>query len=115
MGRACELVSMRSGEDVGRMVRVYGASDDLVEITGSDYPEKEIDCYDANVRLWFSDGTVILVGYPKKDLGVWWVKVEERGSAFFCLHICRDENADPYSDMFEIEAEVVRHEVVEVA
>lgn len=96
------------------MTKVYGASDDLVEIEGSRYPEKEIGCYDANVRLWFSDGAVILVGYPKKGLAVWWVKVEEKGTAAYTLIVCEDEESDLYSDVFEIEADVVRHEVVEV-
>ena len=39
------------------MVKIYGCSDDLVEIEGSKYPEDEIGCYDSDVKIWFSDGT----------------------------------------------------------
>ena len=33
------------------MVKIYGCSDDLVEIEGSRYKENEIDCFDCNVRI----------------------------------------------------------------
>lgn len=94
------------------MVKVYGYSDDLVEIEGSKYKEDEIGCYDSNVRLHFSDGTVILIGYCKPNLGVWWIEVEQKGTAEQRLTICEDEDAGPYSDVLEIDAEVVGHEVV---
>lgn len=32
------------------MVKIYGVSDDLVEIEGSDWPEDEIGCYDQAVH-----------------------------------------------------------------
>lgn len=96
------------------MVRVYGASDDLVEIRGSDHPEKEIDCYDRTVRLEFSDGTVVRFGYGKSEAAIWWCRVEAEGTAPHHLIECNDENADIYSDIFEIEAEVVSHAVEEV-
>ena len=96
------------------MVRVYGASDDLVEIRGSDYKESEIDCYDLTVCLEFSDGTVVWFGYGKNGFGIWWCRVEAKGTAPHHLVECNDENADIYSDIFEIEAEVVSHAVEEV-
>ena len=52
-----------------RMVKVYGVSDDLVEIEGSSYWEDEIGCYDKDVRIWFCDGTVIRIRYA--DGGIW--------------------------------------------
>ena len=94
------------------MVRIYGASDDLVEIEGSDYQEDEIGCFEANVRIWFEDGTVILVSYGKQDLAVWSIVIEKVGTAKFDLQICEDEDADIYSDIFEIDSEIVRHEVI---
>ena len=97
------------------MIRIYGASDDLVEIEGSEYQEDEIGCFEANVRIWFEDGTVILVGYPKKDMAVWWIWVEEVGTSGSKLIMCYDEDADIYSDIFEIDSEIVRHEVIENA
>lgn len=85
---------------------------DLVEIEGSKYKEDEIGCFDLNVRIWFEDGTVILIGYPKKDLGVWWIQVEHDGISSYNLSICLDENAEIYSDIFEIDSEIIKHEVV---
>ena len=50
------------------MVKVYGASDDLVEIENSQYKQDEIDCFDSDVCIRFVDGTVIRLGYPKKQV-----------------------------------------------
>ena len=92
------------------IVRVFGYSDDLVDIEGSSYSEYEIDCFDRDVRLWFDDGTVILVSYSND--GIWKIKVENWGDAPQKLSICEDEDADLYSDVFEINAEVVKHQVI---
>lgn len=94
------------------MVRVYGMSDDLVEIEGAEYPYDEVGCYDSDVRIWFDDGTVIRVGYGKPNLGVWFVAIEDRGNADCELTLCFDENADIYSDIFEIDASFVKCEVI---
>ena len=91
------------------IVRIFGYSDDLVDIEGSSYPEYEIDCFDRDVRLWFDDGTVIRVSYSQA--GIWKIAVEKQGDAPQRLTACEDEDADVYSDIFEINAEVVRHEV----
>lgn len=91
------------------MVKVYGASDDLVEIEGSEYKDDEIGCYNSDVVIIFEDGTKIRVGYPKSGLAVWWVKVEVRGSAEQTLKECADEDAEIYSDIFEIDSEVKTH------
>lgn len=96
------------------MVRVFGASDDLVEIEGSNYPDNEIGCYDGTVKLEFSDGTVVRFGYGKNGLGIWWCEVEKKGTALYRLTECNDEDADIYSDVFEIDAEVVGHSVEDV-
>ena len=95
------------------MVRIYGASDDCVEIENSDFPENEIDCYDRDVRLHFTDGTVIRVGYGKPNIdGVWRIKVEHKGTAAQTLSVCEDENASLYSDIFEIDAEIRDVEII---
>ena len=97
------------------MIRIYGASDDLVEIEGSEYKEDEIGCYNHNVRIWFKDGTVILVGYGKEDLAVWWIKVENSGLGYWTLTECDDEDAEIYSDIFEMfDCEIKKHELVYV-
>lgn len=93
------------------MIKVYGASDDLVEIEGSAYKEDEIGCYNSDVRIGFTDGTVIRVGYPKADAAIWWIEVEKQGTAAQTLIVCEDEDARNYSDIFEIDAEIESHSV----
>ena len=88
------------------MVRVYGFSDDLVEIEGSNYYEDEIGCYNQDVIIVFEDGTQIRVGYSKGNIAVWYIVVECEGTAEHNLCICNDENADIYSDIFEIKSEI---------
>ena len=94
------------------MVKVYGASDDLVEIENSKYKEDEIGCYDHDVRIRFLDGTVIRVGYPKDGLAIWWIEIEKQGTAKQKLTICEDEDARIYSDIFEIDSEIKSHSVI---
>lgn len=94
------------------MVKVYGYSDDLVEIDGAPYPYDEVGCYDRDVRIWFDDGTVIRVGYGKQELAVWYIEVEEKGTAKSELQICEDEEAEIYSDIFEIEADFLKCEAI---
>lgn len=94
------------------MVKVYGASDDLVEIENTKYKEDEIGCYDHDVRIRFLDGTVIRVGYPKEGLAIWWIEIEKQGTAEQKLTICDDEDAKIYSDIFEIDSEIKSHSVI---
>ena len=94
------------------MVKVYGASDDLVEIENSQYKEDEIGCYDHDVRIRFLDGTIIRVGYPKDGLAIWWVEIEKQGTAEQKMTICDDEDARIYSDIFEIDSEIKSHSVI---
>ena len=94
------------------MVKVYGASDDLVEIENSKYKEDEIGCYDHDVRIRFFDGTVIRVGYPKDGLAIWWVEIEKQGTAEQKMTICDDEDARIYSDIFDIDSEIKSHSVI---
>ena len=94
------------------MVKVYGASDDLVEIENSQYKEDEIGCYDHDVRIRFLDGTIIRVGYPKDGLAIWWIEIEKKGTAEQKLTICEDEDARIYSDIFEIDSEIKSHSVI---
>lgn len=87
------------------MIKVYGCSDDLVEIEGSF--NDEIGCYNRNVRIVFRDGTKILIGYGKKSLGVWRIEVERHGTAPHKLTVCEDEDAEIYSDIFEIDSPIL--------
>ena len=94
------------------MAKVYGYSDDIVCIEHLEGGCTEIDCYDSDVRIRFKDGTVIRIGYPKADMAVWWIEVEKKGEAYQEIHICEDEDAKVYSDIFEIEAEVKSYSVI---
>ena len=94
------------------MIKIYGCSDDLVEIEGSAYEEDEIDCYNRDVRITFADGTVIRIGYPKDGMAVWWIREEQRGTADRTITVCEDEDADTYSDILEIDSEIVSHQVL---
>jgi len=87
-------------------VKVYGQSDDLIEIE-NDENFDEIDCYNETTTIWFSDYTVIRVKYGKEGKGIWEIKEIQSGCAPRKLTPCYDENADIYSDIFEIQAEVV--------
>lgn len=90
------------------MIKVYGYSDDLVAVEGARYPFDEIGCFERDVRIFFSDGTVIRVGYPKADCACWWIEVEEEGTAKHTLTVCNDSEAEIYSDVFEIDSFFLR-------
>ena len=94
------------------MIKIYGASDDLVEIEGSAYKEDEIGCFNKDVRIRFIDGTDIRIGYPKKDAAIWWIEVEKQGTAKQALTVCENEDGAIYSDIFEIDAEIKSHSVI---
>ena len=94
------------------MVRVYGCSDDLVEIEGAKYPDDEVDCFDRDLRIGFKDGTVIQIGYPKNGMAVWWIEVLKHGSGTYILDYCNDEDAEIYSDVFTINSEFAWREAV---
>mgnify|MGYP007048163678 CR=1 FL=1 len=94
------------------VVTIYGYSDDTVIIENSDYNDGDIDCFNKDVRMWFTDGTIVRIGYCKPKLGVWYIVREHVGTAEQTLLVCEDEDADPYSDVFCINAEIERHEVL---
>ena len=96
------------------MVTIYGYSDDLVVVEHNEHGDYEIDCYDKEVHFRFTDGTVIRIGYGKENLGVWYIERENVGTAAQTLLICEDEEADPYSDVFSIDAEIESHEVLKI-
>lgn len=80
-------------------LRIYGASDDLIEIEGyligecgaSDPPEGSL--------LALSDGTVLNISYGKGDLGIWQITPLHKGKLFQELKTCDNEDAEIYSDI----------------
>lgn len=96
------------------MAKVFGYSDDVVEIEHLEGGCTEVDCYDRDVQIHFEDGTVITIGYGKEGKGIWWIRVDQTGTACHELTICNDEDAAIYSDILEIEAEVAHWELVDI-
>ena len=88
------------------MLKIYGTSDDLLEIEGAKYPFDEIGCFDSIVKICFTDNTTIEVTYGKESLGIWKISFIKRGSATQTFIECKDENADVYSDILEIDADI---------
>jgi len=83
--------------------KIYGTSDDLIEIEGD--VEGEVGCYGAQERgqrgvlLICSDGTLLTVNYGRDDMGVWDINVLQEGALYQDIEICNDEDAQPYSDV----------------
>jgi hypothetical protein len=91
-------------------VKVYGASDDLIEIESKQLGSDEIGCYGSTGRfITFSDGTVIHIAYG--DEGVWEIKTIETGSAKSTFTKNKGSDSDQYTDIFEIEAESLTYKV----
>lgn len=77
--------------------KVYGASDDLVEIEGDFVGE--VSSYDDEngVLLVMSDGTLLKVFYG--DEGIWKITLVKKGGAFERIDQCDDADARPHSDV----------------
>lgn len=74
-------------------VKVYGASDDLIEVAGD--LEEEFNVGDEPTLLHFSDGTVLEVTYREDAL--WHIERRVVGSAGYERRDATDED-DDYSD-----------------
>jgi len=74
---------------------IYGASDDLIEISGDMKGEQ---C-DDHAFLFLSDGSILEVKYGKENLAVWEIRLVEKGALFMTIEPCFDEEASPYSDV----------------
>lgn len=77
--------------------KVYGASDDLVEIEGEFLGE--VNSYDdeTGVLLVLSDGTLLKVLYG--DEGIWKITLVKNGQLFERIDQCDDADARPHSDI----------------
>lgn len=77
--------------------KVYGASDDLVEIEG-EYAG-EVGSYDneSGVLLVMSDGTLLKVFYG--DEGIWKITLIKKGQLLERIDQCDDADARPHSDV----------------
>ena len=87
--------------------KVYGFSDDLVEIEGSDSIEIcTWDNSDNEAVIEFDDGTRIIVGYHKQDAPVWYIIVDKVGVSAQRLNVCLGDGSEEYSDVFYIDSNV---------
>lgn len=97
-------------------LRIYGASDDLIEIEkeqdGKWEPLEEIGGYDTEIKIIFEDGTEILCGYPKKSGAIWWIKILKQGSADQTLTACNNEDDEIYSDIFVIDLDEAHSTII---
>lgn len=89
--------------------KVFGYSDDVLYIE-SDEVSKEIDCYEEDVKVYFSDGTVILFTYTCE--GLWKCEVTSVGTALYEVTEADNAYSDNYSDIFCIHADFKRYEKV---
>lgn len=55
------------------------------------------------------NGTTIKCKYGKENLAIWHINVENGNGN---LTICNDENSEIYSDIFEIDSEVVKYKII---
>lgn len=82
------------------MIRVYGASDDLVEVEG-DITE-EFPHYGEPVLLAFSEGTILRVVFDRD--GIWRITPVFKGKARMTHIICNPDplDDDEYSDVVHL-------------
>ena len=94
------------------MTKIYGRFDGVVQIdTGKKH--RKIYCADCNVRIWFKDGTVVLVGYPKDGMDIWFIRIEKCGRASHTLQHCHNRDDENNSDVLCINSPVLDYELVE--
>lgn len=78
--------------------RVYGASDDLIEFEGD--VDGEVGYFSSegqSALVVCSDGTVLLMHYGEP--GIWRITILTSGALYCGKQECKDEDADPHSDV----------------
>jgi hypothetical protein len=79
------------------LIKVYGSSDDLIEIDGDIYEEFNTD---AGILL-FSDGTLLQIHF--NTLGLWKINVHRQGDAHIhWAHVASNPNSDNHSDVVHL-------------
>jgi hypothetical protein len=82
--------------------KVYGASDDLIEVDGDLRGECSAYGTDDNTRgalVIFDDGTILEVKYCGRISGVWEIKALQRGTLFEKIEQQDNDEAEIYSDI----------------
>ena len=87
------------------MLKIYGASDDLVEIEGDISEEfNPSDAGDPSL-LAFSDGTLLQIQYGAQSLGFWRIQPLVYGTAKYAKTEATDED-DNYSDIVTLDGDI---------
>lgn len=84
-------------------IKIYGASDDLIEIEGDITEEFSHYSDDEPFYLGFSDGTVLSIDYNYE--GFWRINRLSIGSAEYSKHEGMDDSSD-YSDIVTLKGDI---------
>ncbi len=82
--------------------RLYGESDDLVEMDGDVRGEVGAfgtDDREQGVLIICDDGTLLEIKYGKAGMGIWGITLIKPGTLFDRIEYCTDENAKIDSDI----------------
>jgi hypothetical protein len=82
------------------MIKVYGSSDDLIEVEGDIEEEFTLSEYDENL-LAFSNGVVLRIKY--NDSGIWRISPV---TGNMVIHMAPEDDEDNYSDVAIIEDDI---------
>jgi len=78
-------------------LRIYGASDDLIEIDGA--IREEFGAYDSDaVLIGISDGTLLRVRYDEDGDGTWRIRRVRPGSGELTITASEDREEGSYTD-----------------
>lgn len=88
------------------MIKIYGSSDDLIEIEGDFVEEFNFISDDEGEKFYlgFSDGTVLSVNYDSD--GIWRINRIMKGSAKYLKREAAPTNSVDYSDEVEIDGDI---------
>lgn len=86
-----------------KTIKIYGVSDDLIEIDGDIREEFNHYNEDDPFYLAFSDGTALSINYNKD--GFWRINRLAIGSAEYFKHEGMDEDGD-YSDIVTLKGDI---------
>lgn len=85
------------------MIKIYGSSDDLIEIDGDIRGAFYLQNSDENSYLGLSDGTLISVLYDSD--GIWRFNVLRKGLSNI-KKVDLDLEADEYSEVLEVDGKI---------
>ena len=83
-------------------VKIYGASDDLIEMDGSLQGEWGVNCDTVN-HVALSDGSMLKITYDSE--GIWRIDCCKCGDAFGEIRVCEPAD-DEYSDVASFSDEI---------